>query len=88
MMKKEPESRMTPCLAPAKTDVAPQHKLQCIDLIGFRQTSPDFCEANLLRDNNTRALTARFTGGYSQTIFVAPSGCGRDGSTLTNPGKS
>ena len=79
---------MTPCLAPAKTDVAPQHKLQCIDLIGFRQTSPDFDEANLLRDNNTQALTTRFAGDFSQTIFVAPSGCGRAGSTLTNPGKS
>ena len=79
---------MTPCLAPAKTDVAPQHKLQCIDLIGFRQTSPDFCKAILLRDNNTQALTTRLIGGNSQTIFVAPSGCGCAGSTLTNPGKS
>jgi len=88
MMKKEPESRITPCLAPAKTDVAPQHILQFIDLIGFRQTLPDFGEANLLRDNNTHALTARFTGGFPQPIFVAPGGRGRDGSTLTNPGKS
>jgi hypothetical protein len=79
---------MTPCLAPAKTDVAPQHKLQCIDLIGFRQTLPDFGEANLLRDNNTHPLTARFSGGFSKTSFAAPGGCGRDGSTLTNPGKS
>ena len=79
---------MTPCLAPAKTDVAPQHNLQSIDLMYFRQTSPGFGEANLLRDNNTKSGIARIAGGFRQTFFVAPSGGEGDGSTLTNPGKS
>jgi hypothetical protein len=88
MMKKGPESRMTPCLAPAKTDVAPQHNLQSIDLMHFSQTSPGFEKTNMLRDNNTKSWIPRIAKGFRQTFFVAPGGGEGDGSSLTNPGKS
>jgi len=79
---------MTPCLASAKTDVAPQHNSQSIDLIEFRQTPPDSCAANLLRDNNSAPGIALLGRRFPQTIFVAPDGRRGDRSTLTNPGKS
>jgi len=79
---------MTPCLAPAKTDVAPQHNSQSIDLIEFRQIPPDSCTAKMLRDNNSTPGNAQLDRGFPQTIFVAPDDRDGDRSTLTNPARS
>ena len=79
---------MTPCLASAKTDVAPQHDSQSIDLIGFRQTLQVFAAANLLRDNNSMAGIAQPGRGFPQTVSGAADGRDGDRSSLTNRGKS
>jgi hypothetical protein len=43
---------MAACFEPGKTDVAPQHEMQCIDLIEFRQTNTYPVPQVLLRGNN------------------------------------
>jgi hypothetical protein len=71
-----------------KTDVAPQHKSQSIDLIEFRQTLSPLAPQRLLRSNNSNPENWLFRPHRFPSADLRIGGHQAPPSTLPNNAKS